>query len=59
MRYKYKAKVGEFRLLRVLSIERNLLRLRKHVARLTRRMRNDPAMKRMRLQNARRRRVNP
>lgn len=57
MRYKHKAKPEEFRLIRLLSNEVNFQRFIKHVARLTRRMRNDPFIKKIRMKNAWRRRA--
>ena len=57
MRFRYRPKVGEFRLIRVLGNEVNFHRFRKHVARLTRCLRNDPAIKKIRMKNTWRRRA--
>ena len=63
MHYTHKKKLApgglNFRLIRVLTVEDNVHRLRKHVAKLTRRMRNVPFMRKIRLRNARRARSTP
>ena len=58
MRCRHNAERGDFRLMRARSFDNNVHRLRKHVAKLTRRMCNDPAIRKMRLRNARRTRSN-
>lgn len=47
-----KRRPGEFRLIRSLSVEHNIARLEKHVARLVRKLKSDPAMKRMAVRKA-------
>lgn len=47
-----KRRPGEFRLIRGLSVAHNTARFQKYVARLNRRMKSDPAIKRMRVRKA-------
>lgn len=56
MKKRHIPKPGEFRLIRPYTLEHNIERLKKHVAKLSRRMKDDGLMKVIRLKSARRRR---
>ena len=52
-----KKRVGEFRLLRGIPLDVNLVRFKKHVKRLRRRLASDPIIRKFGLKNRRCRRV--
>ncbi len=56
MRYRYRRKPTDFRLLRGISDDHNIKRLRWHVARLRRSMKNDRFIQIIRLKRTRERR---
>ena len=55
MKQRYKQKPGEFRLIRAFTMDHNIERLRKHVARIKRTLRNDKFTQVMRLKSSRQR----
>jgi len=57
MRTHQKSKPGDFRLIRAFSDEHNIKRLKKHIAKLKRKLRGDRFMQVIRLKNDRRRRA--